>query len=115
MKMSGLFEKTIESLHSLLSPLASQVALSHKYMYEKCFGARTKRVSKFLHGKFLSNNSVVGLYGMSNYCEIFIVRCSECLHIILLLFVAFSLGGGNCFPRLSEDCSRVPVRAWGSI
>jgi hypothetical protein len=40
--MSGIFEKTLESIGTLLSPLGTNVAL--KNMLERCIYARTKRV-----------------------------------------------------------------------
>jgi hypothetical protein len=40
--MSGIFEKTLESIGSLLSPLGTNVGL--KNMLERCSNARTKRV-----------------------------------------------------------------------
>jgi len=41
-KMSGIFEKTLESIGSLLSPLGTNVGL--KNMLERCISARTKKV-----------------------------------------------------------------------
>ncbi|KAK3919365.1 AP-4 complex subunit epsilon-1 [Frankliniella fusca] len=41
--MSGILEKTIESLNTLLSPLSTSVGLSTKNMFERCMSARTKR------------------------------------------------------------------------
>lgn len=41
--MSGILEKTIESLNTLLSPLSTSVGLSTKSMFERCMSARTKR------------------------------------------------------------------------
>lgn len=43
--MSGILEKTIESLGTLLSPLSSGPGISVKAMFERCMAARTKRVS----------------------------------------------------------------------
>jgi hypothetical protein len=40
--MSGIFEKTLESIGSLLSPLGTNVGL--KNMLERCISARTKKV-----------------------------------------------------------------------
>jgi hypothetical protein len=40
--MSGIFEKTLESIGGLLSPLGTDVGLRN--MLEKCISARTRRV-----------------------------------------------------------------------
>jgi len=40
--MSGIFEKTLESIGTLLSPLGTNVGL--KNLLERCVCARTKRV-----------------------------------------------------------------------
>jgi hypothetical protein len=40
--MSGIFEKTLESIGGILSPLGTNVGL--KNMLERCISARTKRV-----------------------------------------------------------------------
>ena len=44
--MSGIFEKTLESIGTLFSPVGTDVGL--KNMLQKCLSARTKRVSMFM-------------------------------------------------------------------
>lgn len=44
--MSGIFEKTLESIGTLLSPLGTNVGL--KNMLERCINARTKREEEWL-------------------------------------------------------------------
>ncbi|XP_023710793.1 AP-4 complex subunit epsilon-1 isoform X2 [Cryptotermes secundus] len=45
-KMSGIFEKSLESIGSLLSPLGTNVGLKH--MLERCVTSRTKREEEWM-------------------------------------------------------------------
>lgn len=70
--MSGIFEKTIESLNALLSPLSTSMGLSTKSMFERCMSARTKRVCESVYNRYCFIPYVL-------YCSMIMFKLSPCV------------------------------------